>query len=442
MFKELKGSIVWIVLFLILVFCTCDNNHVENYKYLDFAGNHGGYDIWIVKTNNVGDILWQNCYGGTGDDFAKKIQQTSDGGYVVTGYTKSVNYDVVTNHGGEDLWVIKLDSIGKIEWEKTFGGSDEEWGNSVRETLNGDFIIAGFSYSEDGDLSQKPYGHSLWILKLNHKGSILWQKYYGYGSGEWATDLQETADGNIIVSGVTCSVDGLNAGNEKCNAYIIKNDPSGNMIWYQNLGGSEMDAANSIILEGDNGYVMAGYSESSDIDASENHGGRDAWIAKLKADGSVDWEHSYGGDTLDEVSEIKKSKDGGYIAAGHTFSVDGDMSGNHGSTDYWIVKLNASGIMQWQKLLGGSEGEQAYSVDNTNDGGYIITGFSGSIDGDISRNLGYTDFWLVKLGGSGNIEWERSIGGSFSEYANSVQQTSDGGFIFAGDTYSNDGDIY
>ncbi|MCL2009110.1 MAG: flagellin, partial [Synergistaceae bacterium] len=182
--------------------------------------------------------------------------------------------------------------------------------------------------------------------------------------------------------------------------------------WQRSLGGSGYEGASSIQQTADGGYIVAGSSNSTDGDVSGNHGGYDYWIVELDANGDIEWEKSLGGSGLDSASSIQQTADGGYIVAGFSYSTDNDVSGNHGVRDYWIVKLTVNGDIEWEKSLGGTNYDQAFSIQQTADGGYIVAGYSDSNNVDVSGNHGGSDYWIVKLTANGVIEWQRSLGGS------------------------------
>jgi hypothetical protein len=187
----------------------------------------------------------------------------------------------------------------------------------------------------------------------------------------------------------------------------VKLDASGNIQWQKCLGGSETDWAYSIQQTTDGGFVLAGFSFSNDGDVSGNHGGFDYWIAKLDAFGNIQWQKCLGGSYNDLATTIQQTTDGGFVVAGYTQSNDGDVSGNHYDNyvtdDYWIVKLDVSGNIQWQKCLGGSYTDRAYSIQQTADGGFVVAGFSLSYNGDVSGDHGQEDYWVVKLGSFNSV---------------------------------------
>lgn len=346
----------------------------------DVTGNHGIGDYWIVKLDATGKLQWQKAYGGTGDDDANSIQQTKDGGYIVAGNTWSNDGDVTGNHGTIDCWTLKLNSLGNIQWQKTYGGSRPDRASSIQQTNDGGYIIAGGSYSDDGDVTEHHgsiYYEDCWIVKLDAQGNIEWQKSLGgSNNNENASSIQQTTDGGYIIAGHTQSSDG---------GWVVKLNALGKIQWQKELG--EHDATNSIQQTTDKGYIIAG----------GNYG--DYWIIKLSAAGEIQWKKRFGGSGDDEASSIWQTNDKGYIVAGTSWSNDGDITDNHGIADYWTIKLDSSGNILWQKALGGTTLDQASSIQQTVDGGYIIAGGSESNDGNVTGNHSdhEWDFWIVKL---------------------------------------------
>ncbi|MEQ8154951.1 MAG: hypothetical protein ABRQ25_08735 [Clostridiaceae bacterium] len=211
--------------------------------------------------------------------------------------------------------------------------------------------------------------------------------------------------------------------------------------WSKSFGGSGYDSVISSQQTTDGGYIMAVQSDSNDGDVTGNHGGYDYWIVKLTKSGAISWSKCLGGSGSDDVYGIQQTSDGGYIAAGASGSKDGDVAGNHGGYDAWIVKLTSNGEISWSKCLGGSNADCAYSIQQTNDGGYIVAGVSNSNDGDVSGNHGYNDYWVVKLNSNGEISWSKCLGGSGFDGTRIIQQTRDGGYCAACYSDSTDGDI-
>jgi hypothetical protein len=427
----------------------------------DVSGNHGGSDIWVVKFNASGNLVWQKCLGGTLNEYPTSIQQTTDGGYIICGWTQSNDGDVSGFHGLGDVWIVKLNATGSLLWQKCLGGTMNESNSLIQQTTDGGYIICSESQSNDGDITGNHGGNlgveDIWVVKLNSTGSLLWQKCLGGTWNESKTSIQQTTDGGFIICCLTYSNDGDISGfHGQSDIWVVKLNASGNLVWQKCLGGTLFDAvsdASSIQQTTDGGYIIFGYTGSNDGDVAGNHGGSDLWVVKLNASGNLVWQKCLGGTSGDGPNEnsIKQTTDGGFIICGWTQSNDGDVSGNHDGMDLWVVKLNASGNLVWQKCLGGTWDESdsdASSIQQTTDGGYIICSETQSNDGDVSGNHGGGDIWVVKLNASGNLVWQKCLGGSSLEFncsnsthENSIQQTTDGGFIICGSTYSNDGDV-
>ncbi len=350
------------------------------------------------------NIEWQKCLGGTSDDFAYSIQQTTDGGYIVAGTTQSNDSDVTGNHGSRDYWIVKLDNSGGIQWQKCLGGSNGEGIVSIQQNSDGGYIVSGLSISNDGDVTGNHGGSDFWIIKLDSAGGIQWQKCLGGSDVEVANSIQQTTDGGFIVAGNSLSNDGDVTGNHGDYDYwIVKLDSTGVIQWQKSLGGTGDDRAYFIQQTSDGGYIVAGRSISNDCDVTGNHGYYDYWIVKLDSTGDIHWQKCFGGSDSEIPKSIQQTSDGGYIIAGYSGSNDGDVTGNHFFLDYWIVKLNSIGVIQWQKSLGGTGFDDSNSIQQTSDGGYIVAGFSNSINGDVTGKHGNFDYWIVKLDSSVNV---------------------------------------
>lgn len=425
----------------------------------------------ISNAQNTRPIIqWQKCFGGTGSEIALSVQQTKDLGYIVAGYTDSHNGDVTGFHpnlyGGNDLydyWVVKIDSSGDIQWQKCLGGSGQDEASSIMQTSDGGYIVAGYSIlSHDGDLTDCYGQEDYWVVKLDSTGYIEWQKSLGGSNSDQAFSVKQTFNGGYIVAGFSASSDMDVTGNHNHDTslsytgdfWVVKLNIQGNIQWQKCLGGSGGDFAFSIQQTNDSGYVVAGYSQSKDGDVTGSHDTSyyygNYWVVKLDTSGNIQWQKSLGGTNDDIAESIQQTSDGGYIVAGYSYSNDGDVTDHFGETntsDYWIVKLNSSGIIQWQKSMGGTGNDRAASIQQTDDGGYIIAGDTYSNNGYVSEKHDttapseYSNYWIAKLDTSGLVQWQKSLGGTSQDIATSIQQTSDGGFIVAGMTFSNNGDV-
>jgi PKD repeat protein len=226
----------------------------------------------------------------------------------------------------------------------------------------------------------------------------VWQKCLGGSASDFGSSIKQTSDGGYIVAGGTNSTDGNVTGNHgPQDAWVVKLDKSGDVVWQKCLGGSASESGSSIEQTSDGGYIVAGYSSSNDGNVTGNHGSQDAWVVKLDQSGDVVWQKCLGGSSIDYGSSIKQTPEGGYIVAGYSGSNDGNVTGNHGSRDSWVVKLDENGNVVWQKCLGGSSIDYGRSIERTSEGGYIVAGYSGSNDGNVTGNHGKDDYWIVKL---------------------------------------------
>ena len=365
--------------------------------------------IFLNVNVSYGAQYWAKTYGGSSSEYAFSIQQTSDDGYIVAGITWSFGA------GGDDVWVLKLDTIGNVIWQKTYGGSDDETAYSIQQTTDGGYIVAGSTSFGAGK-------SDIWVLKLDGNGNILWQKTYGGTSDDLAKSIQQTTDGGYIIAGYTYSF-GAGAG----DSWVLKLDSSGNVVWQKTYGGNENDGGTSIQQTTDGGYIVAGGTSSFGAGA-----GGDSWVLKLDSSGNVVWQKTYGGSELEYASSIQQTfnQDGepdGYIVAGPTSSFGVGYGYN-----FLVLKLDSQGGVSWQKAYGGSGMDDAWSIYQTSDRGYIVTGYTNSYGAGGNDN----DIWILKLDSNGNVIWQKTYGGSDYENAFSIQQTTDGGYIVAGSTDS------
>lgn len=389
-------------------------------------------------------IQWQKSLGGTKDDKASSIQQTTDGGYIIAGTSSSNNGDATSNHGSSDYWIVKLDNSGIITWQKSLGGTGDDIANSIQQTRDGGYIIVGTSNSNNGNVTGN-HGYNeadYWVVKLDNLGVIQWQKTLGGSSIDEGKSIQQTTDGGYIVAGNSSLSDGNITGNKGGSDFgIIKLDSTGIIQWQKSLGGTGADIAHSIQQTIDGGYIVAGTSYSQNGDVTGHRGQADCWIVKLDNLGTIQWQKTLGGTSNDEAESIKQTTDGGYIVAGCSESNDGDITKNQGSFDVWVIKIDSIGTIQWQSSIGGTKPDYAASIQQTTDGEYIVAGHSLSSYGDLIKWYGLSDYWVVKLSNTGVIQWQKSLGGTLEDEAHSIQQTIDEGYIVAGYSYSNNIDV-
>jgi len=339
---------------------------------------------------------WERTYGGTNNDRGNSVRQTSDGGYIVTGFTFSFGDSV-------QVYLIKVNTLGDTLWTRTYGGTNLDIGNSVQQTSDGGYIIAGAT-SSFGAGSRDVY-----LIKTNASGDTLWTRTYGATGWDVGASVQQTQDGGYIIVGCTSSF-----GAGRFDVYLIKTNVSGDTLWTRTYGGTYNEDAASVQQTSEGGYIIAGQTYSFGA------GDVDVYLIKTNASGDTLWTRTYGGTRGEWGWSVQQTSDGGYIIAGATFSFGA------GSNDFYLIKTNVSGDTLWTRTYGGTNLDIGNSVQQTSDGGYIIAGRT------MSFGAGYDDVYLIKANASGDTLWTKTWGGGATDVGNSVQQTFDGGYIIAG----------
>lgn len=382
-------------------------------------------------------IEWQRCLGGTGFNGAYDVQQTNDDGFILAGQTWLIDQDETF-----DYLVIKTDSTGILQWQKSFGGSKTDQGRSVQKTYDNGYIIAGSSDSKDGDITNNHGKYDYWVIKLNEHGEKEWEKSFGGYEDDKCYCIYATHDSGYILCGYSSSKDGDITNHHgdihNYDCWIVKINNAGDIIWENSFGGTHFENATSIIETNDKGFAFCGYSDSNDGDVIGNKESANFWIVKLDSAGNLEWQKTY--DNIlgeDRANSIKQTFDSGYIVAGVGYTA---ISGPY-TYDYWVLKLDTNGDLEWQKKFGGTGHDEVYSVIQTKSGGYTLLGKSNSTDGDIKHPRGDFDFWALNLDAAGNIVWNENFGGSSFEYGYCILQTKDGNYILTGETASEDGDV-
>jgi hypothetical protein len=396
------------------------------------------------------EIEWQNTIGGTEDDFLNSIQQTSDGGYILGGTSSSpISGDKTQqSKGWEDYWVVKLNSEDDIEWQRTIGGSYQDFLESVEQTPDSGYILGGTSSSGiSGDKTEGVIGITdYWIVKLDKNGAIEWDNTIGGNSVDALSSIQPTSDGGYIIIGVSFSgISGDKTEGQigEADFWVVKLNSEGNIEWQNTIGGLKQEDFPSIDQTVDEGYILGGSSASgiSGDKTEASLGLDDYWVIKLNSAGEIEWQNAIGGTGYDYLFSLQQTSDAGYILGGYSESgISGDKTeAAFGDGDYWVVKLNSTGVIEWQNTIGG-DGHESWplSTKQTADGGYILGGTSSS---DSSGNKtedseGSRDYWVVKLNGDGSIKWQSTIGGDTIEALHSTQQCADGGYILGGASHS------
>ena len=413
---------------------------------------------WLLNCSNTNDsepnsqidISSVNTFGGSKNDSAQSVVATSDGGYVVLGFTQSMDGDITDKQNESfDYWVLKFSTEDELEWQKTYGGSADDRGSDIIQTDDGGYAIIGFSFSSDGDVSENNGLQDFWLVKLDANGTITWQKSFGYQGADSGISVIQTNDQGYLISGVLDVTASGGLGNLSRNEnrhaggdyWVIKLTSIGDLEWSRYFGGNFTDTPYGVVQTEDNGYIIAGSSDSDDTDISSHIGSYDFWIVRISAAGDLVWEQSYGGEQIDEARAIVQSGDGNYIIAGDTRSNNTDVSHNNGAADLWLIKISPNGNLLWEKTIGGSSFDVARALVRTQDNGFLLAGSSRSDDIDVSENKGQNDAWALKVDANGNLLWETTIGGSNIDFGYGIAELNDQSIILVGDSTSSDGDI-
>ncbi|MBL7914797.1 MAG: T9SS type A sorting domain-containing protein [Bacteroidia bacterium] len=405
--------------------------------------------VLISSISFAQEIEWQNTIGGAQNDRLTTMIKTTDGGYLIGGFSNSViSGDKSENcQGYSDYWVLKLDSSMNIEWQNTIGGNYIDELLSVVESNDGGYLLGGLSGSNiSGDKTENVIGSfDYWIVKIDENGSIVWQKTIGGNNIDNLYSIINTNDGGYLLGGLSMS--GI-SGNKTEDIigyedyWIVKIDSIGNLQWQNTIGGTYRDKFKSIIQTADGGFLLGGSSESdSSFDKSENSlGDLDYWIVKTDSLGVVQWENTIGGNAKDELCSVSEFSSGGYLLGGTSYSgISGDKSeGSFGSYDFWIVKVDALGSVLWQKTIGGSLMDYLSSVVLLENDEILMAGWgdsriSYSKTDDLFEDV---DLWIVKTDSSGEIQWQNNIGAEDSEDSPVLIQISDTKFLFGATSYS------
>ena len=425
----------YLLFLFIIFFCKCTESNLTVHE----GSNSSNGTLELVQT-----------FGGSKNDVAKSVVSTVDGGFAVLGYTQSLDGDI-TDKATEnyDFWMLKFDSEAQLEWNKTYGGSGDERGRSLIETSDGGYALLGYSDSSDGDVSSNNGNRDFWLVKINASGVLSWQKSFGYEGEDEGVSIIETSDNHLMLSGVLDVTASGGEGNQGRfstrhaggDYWAIKITPTGDIVWSRFYGGTFTDSPTGIKETLNDGLISVGGSDSNDVDISNNKGSYDFWIVKSNLNGDIVWEKSFGGSEIDEARDIISDGNGNHIVVGDTRSNDQDVAFNNGAADLWVIKVSNSGELLWNTSIGGSNFDVARSISTTFNNEFIIAGSSRSSNGDVSKNQGQNDAWVLRLDNSGQLLWETTIGGSEIDFSYDAVQINNGTIVAVGETNSSNGDI-
>lgn len=341
--------------------------------------------------------------GGAGNESGFSTEQTADGGYIITGYTTSMGA------GGADVYLLKTDAVGTKLWQKTFGGSGDDYGSSVRPTADGGYIIAGFT----GSPGLVPT--DVLLIKTDAAGNLVWEKTFDWSGNDSAAGVRQTADGGYIVVG-TCPGDAAEP-NPEPDAFLLKTDAEGNFLWKKNFGNTQANywvEGYAVEVTAD-GFILTGKAESLQ--------GFALYLVKTDLSGNMLWEKTFDAPGGRQGNSVIPTVDGFVIVGKSEVAVAGEGS----SADVYLLKTDFLGEMAWEKTFGTAGLDAGYEVRQTTDGGYILTGLSGARNGDA---------YLIKTNATGDAQWTKTFGGDGNDVGSSVRQTADGGLVIIGGTTS------
>jgi hypothetical protein len=311
----------------------------------DVIQNNGSKDFWIAKLTRTGTLTWQKSFGFSGSDYGTSLIQTNDNGYLLTGVIDVTasggegNSRTSQRHAGGDVWAVKLSAVGNFEWSKYFGGSFTDTAFGVEKTADNGFIIVGSSDSNDVDISDNKGSYDFWVLKISSSGTLLWEKSFGGTEIDEARAITSTNDGNFIIVGDTRSSDvNVSNNNGAADLWMLKISPEGNLLWEKTIGATGFDVARSVSKSQDNGFVISGSSRSSD-GGYTNQGQNDAWVLKTDANGNILWQKTVGGTEIDFFYDAVELNNLEIIAVGESSSSNGDIEENKGFSDVLIIKI-------------------------------------------------------------------------------------------------------
>ena len=369
----------------------------------DITGPKGSFDILVIKLDAAGNKEWARNYGGPADDYGVAIQQLPDEGYILTGLTNGNGSDISGHKGSSDVFVMRLDRNGTILWQRCYGGTGFDAGFSIVSTIDGGFAVGCTTSSNNLDVSGSKGGIDIWIIKLSASGTLLWQRTIGGSTNDDGPHtILENSDGSLIVGGSTLSnnVDiTLNKGS--FDVWIVKLSSAGNIVWQKTFGGTDNDLFKWLAKDRTGGWFILAETRSADGDVSINRGDLDLWVIHIDNNGNLLTQKTYGGSGVDGAGSLHYLPDGDLVLFGYTNSTNGDVCPTlRGGVDYFLLRVSAAGEIVTQKTLGGSQDDQTFygsSIAATLDGGFRLAGSSNSSDGDITTPKGENDIWIVKV---------------------------------------------
>ncbi|WP_019039407.1 hypothetical protein [Psychroflexus tropicus] len=406
-----------------------------------------------------GEIEFLKTIGGSEQDDFLSVVATQDGGAAAFGFTQSNDGDITGKPTTDsDYWLVKFDENLNIEWQSVFGGSNDDRGQDMAATSDGGFIVNGFSRSLDGVVSQNYGFQDYWVVKLDAGGNIQWEKSIGFSGNDRGYGITTTSEGGYYATGfldVTASGgegnDDFSGSKNKFDQSLPKHgvgefwgihlSGSGETLRRRYFGGTNNDRSYAAIQTEDGGFIQVGHSESDDFDITDPKGSYDVWVVKTSEDGDLDWQQNFGGSSIEIGYDIIKTDGGNYLLVGDTRSTDKDVSNPRGSADVWIIKFDPEGELIWEKTYGGSDFESGRSIVALGNDEYFVTSSSQSLNAQLDFNYGMNDVWNFIINGNGELIWQKTTGGSQLDLGNDAARNARGEIFVVGSSESKDNDF-
>lgn len=385
-------------------------NLKHNFTYSIITVDDGGYivladtetdtnsmDYFITRVSESNEIIWQKTFGGSGVDRPSEIISVANGNFLIIGSTTSTDGDISSNHGLYDYWLFKINANGDLIWEKTFGGSNSDFGIDIKTHTGSEIYVGGNSSSIDGDVTENNGGNDFWFIKLNENGELLQEDNYGGSNDEYFKDLLIDGNDDFYLLGGTRSDDGdISFNHGEKDVWIVKADSNGELLWEKSFGGSNVEEGKVTLVKEDSSLIIGAVTNSIDGDLTKNYGLNDYWIFNIDRSGALIWQKVFGGSRSDVLKDILKTNDG-FLIGGNSNSYDGIVGENKGLSDVWFVKVYSNGILNWHATYGGSGSDNCSKIIKGTNSSYLVANQSDSYDFDVDGHIGETDIWILEL---------------------------------------------
>ncbi len=403
-------------------------------------------------------IVWENTYGGSLTEMSTCIAKAPNNEYIITGYSESTDGYVTGNHYYTDVWLVKTDIYGSIIWNKSFGGNNFEYANKVIPTYDGGFIVVGTSKNVNGDITTNNGGNDAWVIKTDGNGNLLWEHSYGGSEFDMAFDVIQCPDSSFLICCVSYSNDGDVTDHHgwvtKSDVWILRVTNNGTLLWAKSYGGTDNEVGYSkvnynyscgVSITTHNGseFAVLTNTNSNDGDPSSTTPSKNFWLFSIDLNGNIIKNKRFGGNinSSEMPTDIEATIDGGYILVGAGNSANGDINAHYGLSDFQVIKIDSLWNCQWGKNLGGSDQDIAFSVTQASNGSFLVVGTTQSNDYDVNGLYGKRDCWLVNLNDSGQIVYSENFGGTENDFGNSVIIGHNDYIVVSGSTYSENHDV-